>query len=625
MDCPDCCSLVVDAHARTVRGNPDHPFTRGFTCAKGKNFFKRLESPERITRPMLRDENGFKSVSWDQALDIAAACIDRLRHEPEKILHIRGFGYRGVLAQASLNFFQALGSSATYGSLCDEAGIAACLSDFGSLNHNDPQDLLNAARIVNWGKDYTRSSPHTAALIIKARKSGTRVLTITPGGQTPEPDQETIILRPGTDRFLAAAIIRMLIDSGKIDQAILARTSNADAFLRLVQSLSIFDLLRICDVPESRARQLFDWYSQDGATATILGWGLQRYLSGAENVRFINALALITGNIGIRGGGSYFNIGSGRNLGSWPVMTSRRVDRPRRHLALFNLGREIAGADPGIEFIWIDGHNIVNQAPDSLELAGSLRKPFVVCVDGFLNDTALRADLILPPAFMLEKEDILGSCLHNFVNYSGQILSPRGQCRCDFDILKDLGRRLDPQIIFPAHDECLEAGLGPLNISLKQFKKRAFVKSSHPDVAYKNLIFDHPDGLYNFPDRLTFEPEPEPDYPLQLLTLVRGSYMHSQIPESRQTGLPTVHISRDNPFFAFRDISGHTFLVTPLGRMPVKVEAADAIHPEAVIIRRDGWLKYGHGPNAIIQPLETDMGHCAAYYSQKCRLEQINP
>lgn len=621
LDCPDCCSFVVNPDSKSLRGNPEHPFTRGFICSKGKNFFQRLESKDRITRPMVRGKSGFKPVSWDQALDMAADQIAPLRDNPEKILHIRGYGYRGVLAQASLTFFKALGSSTTYGSLCDEAGIEACVRDFGSLDHNNPLDILNASRIVNWGKDFARSSPHTAALISQARKAGAEVLTITPGGQTPNPGHKTVLIRPGTDRFLAAAIIRMFIDSGKISPDVLARASNSGSFVSLATSWSVSALLDVCQVPAKKAELIFDWYSWSGPTATILGWGLQRYLSGGENVRFINALALISGNIGISGGGTYFNIGSGRNLGTWSARTEKQPPLCRRRLPLYDLGREIAGADPGVEFIWIDGHNIVNQAPDSLELARSLRKSFVVCVDGFLNDTALRADLILPPTFMLEKEDILGSCLHNYVNYSGKVTEPRGQCRSDFAILNDLGQRLDPIVTFPARDECLETGLSPLNISLKQIRSQGFVKAGHPDVAYKDMVFDHPGGLYCFPENLTPEPDQDPGFPLCLLSLVRGGYMHSQMPESRQTDPPLVYISRNNPHCRLDKNSDQAFLVTPLGRMKVRVNPADGIHPHAVIIRRDGWLKHGQGPNIIIGVRVTDMGHCAAYYSQGCRLE----
>ncbi|WP_028573854.1 molybdopterin-dependent oxidoreductase [Desulfonatronovibrio hydrogenovorans] len=624
LDCPDACSFVVDKEKKSIRGNPDHPITQGFVCAKGRNFFRRLDSPERITSPLLRKGNDFLPVSWDQALDLAALHLNRLRSTPEKILHVRGYGYRGVLAQASLNFFQTLNSATTFGSLCDEAGIEACNRDFGSLNHNDPLDLLNAEYIVNWGKDYSRSSPHTAALISKAARSGTRIITISPGGQKPDLADRSILIRPGTDRFLAAAIIKMFMDAGLADRMNLDRASNHQDFLELLRSLNLSDLLSACHVSEDTAREVFQIYARSGPTASLIGWGLQRHLYGGENVRFINALAMISGNIGIRGGGSYFNVGSGRNLGSWTASTRDQpkgeVKRPR--LALFNLGREIADSNPEIEFIWIDGHNVVNQVPDSSALIKAFKARFIVCVDGFFNDTALRSDLILPPAFMLEKEEVLGSCLHDYVNYSGKILEPRGGCRSDFDILQDLGHRLFPAVTFPRPDQCLQTGLEKIGVSLEEIRSRGFLKGDAPDIAFQDMIFDHPDQLYSFPRTLSREPAPDPGYPLRLLSLIQGKYMHSQIPEQDQTGLPMVSISSNNPLAACLDLSKKTFLVTPLGRLEVGVKVVDNIHPEAVIIPRDGWIKHGHNPNILIQSRSTDMGWCAAYYSQTCCLIQ---
>lgn len=187
LDCPDACSFLVDPQARTLRANPEHPFTSGFICRKGVRYFKRLDAPERITRPLVRKKakqglrrgkqtgpvpDGFEPVSWDDALELIARRMNALADRPEAMLHLRGHGYRGVLAQASLNFFEALGASTIHGSLCDDAGIEACIRDFGALEHNDPLDLLNARRIVNWGKDLRRSSPHTGLLVRDAGSAG---------------------------------------------------------------------------------------------------------------------------------------------------------------------------------------------------------------------------------------------------------------------------------------------------------------------------------------------------------------------------------------------------------------------------------------------------------------------
>ncbi len=625
LDCPDSCSFLVDSQKQIILGNPGHPFTRGFICPKGKSFFQRLNSRERVTQPLLRHGSGFEPVTWNRALDIIAGHLCRLRSEPERILHIRGYGYRGVLAQAGLNFFNVLGASGTYGSLCDEAGIEACLRDFGSLNHNNPMDLLNASRIINWGKDFSRSSIHSSGLISLARKSGAKVMTISPGGDSNTGlSDEFILIRPGMDRFLAAAVIKMFLESGVVRQEIIERTANWPVFQNLIQSVALSDLLSACNVYESDVRRLFHWYRESGPAATIIGWGLQRYVRGGQNVRMINALALTSGNIGIMGGGSYFNISSGRNLGQWTARTALTAETQtkRRKLAHHDLGREIEEASPAIEFIWVDGHNVINQTPDSRRVARAFEKPFVVCVDCFLNDTALRSDIILPPALMLEKDEILGSCLHDYVNYSGKAVEPRGLCRSDFEILQDLGHRLDPEVSFPGQEECLEAGLKPLGISLEHIRENGFAHADRPDIAYKELIFDHPDNLYRFPTELAREPEADPAFPLRLLSLIQGRYMHSQIPESEQKGLPRIFISQLNPMASQLDPMKNAYLATPLGRMRVEARSIPDLHPEAVIFRRDGWMKHGHGPNILIEPRKTDMGNCAAFYSQPCRIEQ---
>lgn len=338
----------------------------------------------------------------------------------------------------------------------------------------------------------------------------------------------------------------------------------------------------------------------------------------------INALALLSGNMGISGGGSYFNISSGRNLGQWTCQTAGRPPAKinRRKLAHHNIGREIEKSRPEIEFIWVDGHNVVNQVPDSRRTARAFEKPFVVCVDGFFNDTAIRSDIILPPAFMLEKEEILGSCLHDYVNYSAKVTEPLGSCRSDYEMLRDLGQRLETAVIFPRTRECLEAGLRSLSVCLEDLVHKGFALSERLHIAYQDLIFDHPDKLYRLPENLDPEPEPESEFPLRLLSLIRGGYMHSQIPEAKQQGLPRVFISSSSELAEFINPCRKSYLATRLGRMRVEIRPLDDLHPETVVIRRDGWIKFGHGPNMLIEPRKTDMGDCAAFYSQPCRIEQ---
>lgn len=57
LDCPDACSLLVsieDGRATRLRGNPDHPITQGFLCAKVANYLERQYHPDRLTTPLRR-------------------------------------------------------------------------------------------------------------------------------------------------------------------------------------------------------------------------------------------------------------------------------------------------------------------------------------------------------------------------------------------------------------------------------------------------------------------------------------------------------------------------------------------------------------------------------------------
>src|SRR5262245_26852217 len=112
-DCPDACSLLVtvrDGRGVALRGDPDHPVTRGFLCERTSRFLTRQYDPARLVTPLLRRgadrargaarfAQPLVAIPWDEALDLAAERLAAVRDQsgPAAILHYRSGGSLGLL------------------------------------------------------------------------------------------------------------------------------------------------------------------------------------------------------------------------------------------------------------------------------------------------------------------------------------------------------------------------------------------------------------------------------------------------------------------------------------------------------------------------------------------------
>ena len=621
-DCPDTCSLVVETSPSGrvhINGNPDHPFTAGFCCAKLKAWQRRLSSPHRVTAPLLRDGAGWREIDWEEALDICAARIQELQAEPLSILHLDSSGNMGLMAQVPQHFFNLLGANRAAGGLCASAGIAACQADFGRVEHNEPGDLLNARVIVNWGKDIARTSVHLAALVKKARKQGIRVLTISPGGDGHEAwTDEFIHLRPAQDRFLAAAVCQKLIENGRAIAGLDAVAANWPAFRKIVMAQPAGKMAKACGVGQAEVERLAKVYGSGEPVATLIGWGLQRHMFGAENVRFINALALLSGQIGRSGGGSYYIAPSTRHLDlSWQAKPA--PDQVNRFFKP-TIGRDILSAEPTVKLIWANGTNPVNQSPNSHLVKRAFRSvPFKVVVDAFITDTAELADLILPCTLNLEQENLNPSYFHDYINYARPAFKPPAGARSDHWILTQVGRRLNPPINLPPMEELIAASLPTAaGVGLEELRRTGYVQIKRPAVSFEGLRFAHPDGRYRFPEELHPDP-PAPDgYPLRLLSLIRSDATHSQILPEDHIHPPKVYLSNDNPVWSNLKRSQPVFMVSPLGRLEVQLVELPGLHADVAVYRRGDWIKLGGGVNQLIADVATDQGSGSCLLCPAC-------
>jgi anaerobic selenocysteine-containing dehydrogenase len=240
-----------------------------------------------------------------------------------------------------------------------------------------------------------------------------------------------------------------------------------------------------------------------------------------------------------------------------------------------------------------------------------------------MTDTAELADIFLPCLLPFEKEDIVGSFMHDYVHYAMPLFEPPAEAKDDFSILSELGMRLHPAVSLPEREDILRMSLDSpyLGISLDELRERGFLRAERPFIAYEGMRFDHADEKYHFPEVIHGDEGLPPEFPLRLLSLLRRGAIHSQIAPENQKGLPAIWIAADNPLFRDIDRGKDIFLVSPLGRLRVDLKTLPDLHHEVVIYRRGDWMKYGGGINRLVEALLTDMGENSSYYSQKVRLE----
>lgn len=659
LDCWDQCALIVGlekGRVVSISADPDQPITSRSVCAKGKKHLDRIYRQDRLLYPLLKNKGSFERTSWNNALKLMGEKISEslAKFGPLSLLHYYDGGYGGLLKNIESRFFSALGGCTMHkGSLCWAAGVAAQRYDFGDVLSHHHEDLLNSRLVMIWGRNPANTQMHLLPYIRKARENGARVILIDPvrTGSAAFAN-EYIRIKPAADGALALGMARVIIKNGMADQNFIKNHSSGfNQFAGLCEKYTPEKTAEITGLNANQIVALAREYATSKPAAILIGIGMQRHSNGGNAVRAIDALAAVTGNIGIQGGGaSYVNFRvtslidhaflNGDDLNS----SHRYYPKPRFAAALSGL------TDPPIEFVYISRANPLVQVGNSGSLFRAFNKiPFIVTAEQFMTDTAAASDLVLPVTGFLEAEDIFfNSMSHQYIAYAPKIIEPPGECRPEYEYLKELADMLKINGLNEAEPgKLLERSIKPLSeekeITVNDLKSNGpILPRGFDSVPWAARIFKTENGRYNFystkaeKDGAGGLPEHEKPYELSDNNLIAQGYKYWFVtPHARDTIHSTHRLpGHDHQPEAFvhpetaeeEGLTSGVFISvsTKRGSIKLKVKVSDSVPPDTVLVYEGWWHQSGASVNNLTADHLTDMGNQAAFYDCLCRIEKTN-
>jgi len=331
----------------------------------------------------------------------------------------------------------------------------------------------------------------------------------------------------------------------------------------------------------------------------------------------VDALAAISGNIGIPGGGMSTDIEGAAGLNLSMLREAPRSEN--RRILLPRLGEDILNAkDPALKMGWIAGANPASSAPDTGRVQEGLRSlEFLVVVEQFMSATAELAHLVLPCTTYLEMDDLVTAYGHHWIGLTNRVVPPQGETKTDGEIFQLLAERLGFGAALAGDPEIwMQKILGPLaaeGLTLERLKEKAHHNPKAVSVPFADRKFRTPSSKFEFITQFTPAPGPT-NGGLHLMATKTRRMVNSQIlPED----LPGEPVARVNPAFLSEKGFGEgekAWVVSKAGRVKVRLAGDERGRRDVLLFNPALWKGDLNGVNQLREALLTDIGNGAAMH-----------
>lgn len=626
------CLSVAGEKIKKIQGQEIHPISKGYICPKGMALPELISAPERLKNPLIKKGGVLKETSWNAALSFMARRINEIimTHGAETLaIHV---GQAGI-GKEFIHYFErlcdALGSPnfSTACSHCHEAKEIANVLTYGML---PVPDFKNSKCVVLWGQNPSKSYPPAMGNINEAVKNGAKLIVIDPR-QTSAAKRSDIHLqlRPGTDGALALALTQVIISEGLHDSVFVDKwTVGFEELKELTGDYAPEKVEEITWVPAEKIREAARIYAHNTPACIAMGLALELQSNGFQGIRAIAALQAVCGNLDIKGGALF------SPQAKYPSIRLKKKQRGKKAIgqelypvfynhklnAQANIFSDaiLEGSPYSLKSMIVIGSNPLLTWPNAGKLKKALKKlEFLVVIDHFLTESARYADIVLPAATFLSRNEI-----YSFSSFTGEpfiALAPKvlqEEQMTDWQICMELAKGLKLKEHFPWDNEehALNGRLKIFNTSLeglqgcpgglafanreeKGYEKDGFKTATGKVELYSQELKDFgydPLPVYREPaESPVSTPEIAQEYPLIATTGARQlEYLHS-----RFRNLPSVYNLHPGPLLEVHPkkaeelnlVEGEKVSVESIrGAIQIKVKLTKEIDPRVIFIPH-GW------------------------------------
>jgi len=500
--CGTGCGVLLGLHQGqlvALRGDPDHPTTKGLVCAKALFLPKIVYAPDRLTKPLIRKNGELVEASWEEAMTLVADKFAEAikAHGPDSVAY---YGSGQALSEesylANRLFKGGIGTNNVEGNprLCMASAVGGYVTTYGKDEPMGCYDDIDHAQVFFIiGSNTAESHPVIFDRILMRRQQGkgVKIILVDPR-KTPVRRVADLHLDPipGYDLAVLHGMAHVIIKEGLHDPEFIEKhvtfkkvvegKAVEASFEEYVQFLEEFTPERageIAGVPAAKIKEAARLFAQ-GPTMSFWTMGLNQRTRGVWANNLVHNLHLITGQIG-KPGATPFSLtgqpnacGGVRDTGSLShILPYGRVVKNPDHRAAME---KLWGAKPGtipdkpglntvemfralaenkIKAILILTTNPGQSLPNLSvyrDAMGKERpdKPFVVVIDAYPTRTTELADVVLPAAMWGEKEGVYGMSERRY-QYMPKVIDPPGEARPDFEVLLDFAARLEERGVVP--------------------------------------------------------------------------------------------------------------------------------------------------------------------------------